>query len=146
MSSCHRITADVLKVDNIENYVATPEPIDSALIGANYAIINVYRQGGQGFLINYDLHLGDSVICNVKSNSCQSIKIYKDGLNSLWAKTEAKSEMPINIEFGKIYYVRCSIKMGAFVGRPQVELVDTKLGKSEFTAIQNKKDKKNNTK
>ncbi|MDR0575152.1 MAG: DUF2846 domain-containing protein, partial [Tannerella sp.] len=122
-SSCHRITADVLKIEDIENYLAGTETteIDSALIGADYAIINVYRMSGQGALINYDLHLGDSTICRVTNNFCKSIKINKDGLNSLWAKTETKSEVPINIESGNVYYIRCSVSMGAFAGRPKVE-------------------------
>jgi len=60
----------------------------------------------------------------------------------LWAKTEAKSEVPIKIEFGKVYYVRCSISMGAFVGRPKVELVDNARGKREYNAIQQKKNSK----
>ena len=140
-SSCHRITADVLKVENIENYAINTESteIDSALIGADYAIINVYRSSGQGALVSYDLHLGDETICRVSSNFCESIKIDKEGLNSLWAKTETKSEVPIKIEFGKVYYVRCSISMGAFVGRPKVELVDNARGKREYNAIQQKK-------
>ena len=144
-SSCHRITAEVLKVDGIENYMAVTETtdIDSALIDADYAIINVYRASGQGALVSYDLHLGDSIICRVTSNFCESIKIHKDGLNSLWARTETKSEIPINVEFGKMYYVRCGVKMGAFVGRPSLEMVDKKTGKIEFNAIQQKKNKKN---
>lgn len=144
VSSCHRITADVLRIDTNEFYAKIPEPIDSAMIGANYAIINVYRPSGTGFLVNYDLHLGDSIICRVKDNFCQSVKIYQDGYNTLWARTETKEEIPIKVEFGKIYYVRCGINMGAFVGRPSVEIVDGYTGKAEFTAIENKKVKKDN--
>jgi len=147
-STCHRITAEVLKIDSIENYMAGVEmtEVDSALIGADYAIINVYRPSGQGVLVSYDLYLGDSIISRVKSNFSESVKIYKDGLNSLWARTETKSEIPINVEFGKVYYVRCGIKTGALVGRPILELVDNKTGKTEFDSIQQKKkkNKKNN--
>ena len=143
-SSCHRITADILRIENIENYAVKAETseIDSALIGADYAIINVYRPSGQGVLISYDLHLGDSTICRVSNNSCKSIKINKNGLNSLWAKTETKSEVPINVEFGKVYYVRCSVSMGAFVGRPKVVIVDNATGKREYNAILQKKNAK----
>ncbi|MCL2327068.1 MAG: hypothetical protein FWC39_01000 [Bacteroidetes bacterium] len=145
MSTCHRITADVLKVDDIENYMAIAKTadIDSALIGADYAIINVYRPSGQGALVNYDLYLGDSVICRVTNNFCESIKIYKSGLNTLWARTETKAEIPINVEFGKTYYVLCGLKMGVAVGRPSIEMVDNTTGKAGFNAIQQKKDKKN---
>ena len=144
-SSCHRITVDVLKIDNIENYVVSTEMeyIDSTLIDADYAIINVYRpKSGQGAWVSYDLYLGDSIICRVKNDFCESIIVYKNGLNSLWAKTEAKSEIPINVEFGKAYYVRCGISMGAFVGRPQLVMVDNRTGKAEFDLIQQKKNKK----
>jgi hypothetical protein len=144
-SSCHRITVDVLKVEDTEKYLlnAKMADVDSTLIDENYAIINVYRPGGSGALIKYNLHLGDSIICRVNSNFCESIKIDKEGLNSLWAKTETKSEIPINVELGKVYYLRCSISMGAFVGRPKLELVDNKTGKIEFNSIQDKKEKKN---
>jgi hypothetical protein len=145
-STCHRITADVLKVGNIEDYAVEPEAIDSALIDADYALVNVYRTGGQGALVNFDLHLGDSVICRVKSNSAQSVKVYQEGLNTLWAKTESKTEIPVNIEFGRVYYVECAIRMGIMVGRPSIRIVDTNVGKPIFTGIQEKKNKKKNKK
>lgn len=140
-SSCHRITADVLKIENIENYTteAKTAEIDSALIGADYAIINVYRMSGAGMLVGYDLHLGDSTICRVSNNSYHSIKVNKKGRNSLWAKTEVKSEIPIDIEFGKVYYVRCGVSVGAFVGRPKIAIVDNATGKREYNLLQQKK-------
>jgi hypothetical protein len=129
----------VLRIDSIEIYAPKAEPIDSAMIGANFAIIKIYRPTGQGFLVGYNLHLGDSVICRVKDDFCQSVKVYKEGENTLWAKTEAKSEIPIKIEFGRIYYVRCGIDMGAFVGRPSLEIVGSNTGKSEFSAMEKRK-------
>ncbi|MCL2072973.1 MAG: DUF2846 domain-containing protein [Marinilabiliaceae bacterium] len=145
LSSCHRIIADVLRIADIENFKAVDEivDIDNVLFDADYAIINVYRAGGQGALVSYDLYLGDSIICRVSKNFCESIKIYKEGLNSLWAKTESKTEIPINVEFGKTYYVRCGITMGAFVGRPSLTMVDNNTGKAEFNAIELKNNKKN---
>jgi hypothetical protein len=137
-SSCHRITAAILRVDNLENYAAT-EVADSSLIGADYALLHVYRHGGTGALINFDLHLGDSVICRVGNKWKETVKINREGLNVLWARTETKTELPIYIELGQEYYIRCSIKMGAFVGRPQIELVHTSTGKAEFQSIPEKK-------
>ena len=64
--------------------------------------------------------------------------IKKDGLNTLWAKTEAKSQVPIDIKLGKTYYLRCGIAMGAFVGQPKLELVDSKAGKPEFESFKAK--------
>ena len=139
----HRITADVFKIENIETYAINLGhlEIDSTLIGVDYAVINVYRPAyiPYGAYINYNLHLGDSIICRVKRNFCESIKIYKDGYNSLWAKTETKTEIPIKVEFGKIYYILCSTSKGIFTARPYLEIVDTKEGKFEFDDIQRSK-------
>lgn len=135
-SSCHQITARILKVDNIEDY--TPESEEELLSDVDYAIINVYRYSGPGALVNYDLYLGDSVICRVKNNYKTTLHVKKDGLNTLWAKTEAKFEVPINVKTGKTYYVRCGITMGAFVGCPKIELIDSKTGKAEFESIKTK--------
>jgi hypothetical protein len=135
-SSCHRITAKILKVEEIESYKLSNE--EEFVPGVDYAVLNVYRYSGAGALVNYDLYLGDSVICRVKNNFKTSIQVSKKGLNTLWAKTEAKSEVPIDIKPGKTYYLRCGITMGFFVGHPSLELMDSKTGKSEFESLKPK--------
>ncbi|MGC3976814.1 MAG: hypothetical protein QM751_00365 [Paludibacteraceae bacterium] len=137
-SSCHRITAKILKVASFDSPQVN-NIIDSTLINADYALLHIYRNSGAGMLISYDLHLGDTVICRVKNKWKTTVKIKKDGLNTLWAKTETKQELPINIKFGKEYYIRCSVVMGAFVGRPRIELIDNFNGKPEFQAIKSNK-------
>jgi hypothetical protein len=132
-SSCHRIKAKILKVDNFDNIPA--QLVDSVLLNADYALLHVYRYSGAGALVAYDLHLGDTVICRVKNKWKKTIRIRKDGLNTLWARTEVKEELPVNIKFGKEYYVRCGVTLGAFVGHPKLELVDNELGKSEYQSI-----------
>lgn len=92
----------------------------------------MYRFSGVGPAVSYDLHLGDEVVCRVKNNFKKSIQIKTTGAVTIWAKTEAKSEIPVTIEPGHTYYVRCSVTMGAFVGHPLLELVDYQTGKSEF--------------
>lgn len=135
-SSCHRITAKILKVDDIGQLLVEEE--EPVIQGADYAIVNVYRYSGAGPIINYDVYLGDSVICRVKNNYKTSVKVKKDGLNTLWAKTESKSEVPVDVKMGCQYYLRCSLVMGAFVGRPKLELVDWKTGKAEFESFKAK--------
>jgi len=135
-STCHRITAKILKVENIENFA--PKVEEEVLSDVDYAILNVYRYSGPGALVGYDLYLGDSIICRVKNNFKTTIHIKKDGLNTLWASTEAKLEVPIDIKMGKTYYLRCGITMGAFVGHPKLELIDGKTGKAEFESFKAK--------
>jgi hypothetical protein len=138
-SSCDRITAKILKIDNPED-LKNIETNKTAIIDStwDYAILYVYRPSGVGAFVSYDLYLGDQVICKVKNNSKQEIKITKKGKNILWAKTESKSEVPIDIEFGREYYLRCTMVMGIMVGRPQLQLVDRIQGKSEYDSIKGK--------
>jgi hypothetical protein len=135
-SSCHRIKATILKIDDIENF--KPELIEE-LLDVDYAILNIYRPSGAGALVGYDLYLGDSVICRVKNNYKTTVHIKKDGLNSLWAKTETKTEVPINIILGKTYYLRCGVTTGLMVGRPSLELISGSMAKKEFESIKTKK-------
>lgn len=134
-STCDRITVNVLKYTNPENLKTA---VEEELLDIDHAILYVYRTAGSGFLVSYDLYLGDSVICRVKNNFKTKISVHKDGLNSLWAKTESKTEIPINIKPGKEYYLRCGIKLGAFVGRPDIQLVDKVVGKGQYASIKAK--------
>ncbi len=137
-STCHRIMAKILKVEKIENYTpksAVAKKEKQVPLDDNYAILNIYRPDGVAVSLNYDLHLGDSVICRVKNKFKTTIRINKEGSNVLWAKTEAKSEVPIDIKMGKTYYLRCGTTMGAVIGRPQLELVDNETGKAAFDNI-----------
>jgi hypothetical protein len=142
LSSCHRITANIIKINNTKDYQIAMTTPDDSLIGADYALLHVYRTGGAGPLISFDLHLGDTIICRVSNNKKETVKIDREGLNTLWARTESKAELPIDIQFGNEYYIRCSINMGILVGRPKLEIVDNQTGRMEFQAVAQKKEKK----
>ena len=135
-SSCHRISAQILKINNPGTMISYRDT--SSIPGADYALLHIYRFGGVGLLVSYDLHLGDSVIFRVKDRSKVTLKIKKDGMNTIWAKTEAKAEIPINIKLGKEYYIRCSMSMGTFVEHPEIELVDERTGKYEYESFKSK--------
>jgi hypothetical protein len=134
MSSCHRIVAEVIKVDagQLALIQKADEQIDSTL---DHAVLYVYRNGGTGPLVGYNLYLGDSVLCRVTSRFKQEIKISKTGEVELWAKTESRAAVPIELKKGKIYYLRCSVGMGIMVGRPSLELVGRKTGSREYETV-----------
>lgn len=134
-STCHRITAEIYFLENIDQQIfvtnTEPEYFDTT---ANYALIHIYRKGSYGALVSYMLHLGDTELCRVNVNCQETVMVMPEGPNELWAKTESKLAIPINIEHGKEYYVRCGVSMGLFIGRPTLILVDNRTGKSEFEA------------
>jgi hypothetical protein len=126
-------TAIVLAYDTAENLS----------VDDDYALMHFYRINSVvGAAIKYNVHLGDTVICRVGNRWKQTVKVDKEGLATLWARTESKIELPVDIKFGKEYYIRCSVKMGIVAGRPKLELVDNQTGEQELQSIKEKEPKK----
>jgi hypothetical protein len=136
-SSCHRITAKILKINNANTTSLIQREVGT--LNHNYAILNIYSDPAPGVILNYDLHLGDSIICRVKNNLKATIAIKMEGLNSLWAKTDARSEIQIDIKYGHTYYLRCSTSNGELVVRPILEIVDPNIGIKKFDIFSNSK-------
>ena len=134
VSSCHRITAVIFRIDNVDEITAAAKA-DDAAADWDYALLHIYRYGGAGALVGYDVYLGNDVICRAKNRWKTTIQIRSFGLNTVWASTESKTEIPVNFEPGREYYIRCGIKMGIAVGRPTLELVDKNTGQAEFASI-----------
>lgn len=53
------------------------------------------------------------------------------GKHTFATRSEAKNSLSIDVEPGKVYFVKYSIHMGAFVGRPHIELVSQEQGARE---------------
>ncbi|MDR1091003.1 MAG: DUF2846 domain-containing protein [Prevotella sp.] len=116
----------------------SPEP--AFQLTEDCALLHIYRKSSlAGAAISYDLYLDNDKIFRATNKSKTTIKITKEGMNTLSAKTETKTEIPINIQFGNEYYIRCGMKMGALVGRPKIEVMDSHTGKAEFEKIPLKK-------
>jgi hypothetical protein len=137
-SSCHRITAQILRIENFDSTLPV-STVDSTLLNKDYALIHFYRYSGVGALVSYDIHLGDTVLCRASNNWKKTVKVRKEGYNTVWAKTETKIEIPVNIKMGQEYYIRCGISMGVMVGHPVLTLVDNNSGRLEYQSIKYKK-------
>jgi uncharacterized membrane protein YhaH (DUF805 family) len=104
--------------------------------GYNYALLHIYRRSAvMGFGISYNLHLGNEVIFRVKNGSRTTVKVTGGGQYVLWGKTERKVQIPIHIQLGREYYIRCGLKIGILAGVPKMEIVDSQTGKPEYDAI-----------
>lgn len=105
----------------------------SPTVPGDSAIIHFYRRGSmKGCLISFDVYLGDVAVFRATNKSRASVPVKTEGVYSLRAKTESSTEIPVDIRFGREYFVRCSLGFGAFVGRPKIELVDENTGRAEF--------------
>jgi hypothetical protein len=104
--------------------------------GTSYALVHVYRLNKlAGFAIGYDVRLNDSVVYRARNNSQATIRRTKSGSIVLSAKTEARSELTLDVQTGREYYVRCSLGMGAVVGRPQLTQVTVAEGKQDAARV-----------
>ncbi|WP_345053593.1 hypothetical protein [Hymenobacter glaciei] len=104
--------------------------------GTPYALLHFYRPGKMtGFLIGYDVHVGDSVGYRARNGSQGAVRRHVPGPVTVWAKTEAREEIVLDVQPGREYYVRCSIGMGALVGRPHLQQVSVVQGRKESGAI-----------
>lgn len=134
-STCHRIKAKILRLADPEGFV---KEVNNIIEEKDIAVLHIYRFGGMGSLVGYNLYLGDSLICRVKNNWKETLIIKKSGSTTLWAKTETKVEIPIQLDLGHEYFIRCGINMGAMVGRPSLNLVNAKTGRIEFDSVKGK--------
>ena len=104
--------------------------------GTPYALLHFYRPGKMvGFLIGYDVHVGDSVGYRARNGSRGEVRRRVAGPVSVWAKTEAREEIVLNVQPGREYFIRCTLGAGAVVGRPHLQQVTVDQGRKETTGI-----------
>jgi hypothetical protein len=115
----------------------TSETASAALpAGTPYALLHFYRPGKMaGFLIGYDVHVGDSVGYRARNGSRGEVRRRVPGPVMVWAKTEAREELVLDVQPGREYYVRCTIGVGAVVGRPHLQQVSVAQGQKESAGI-----------
>ena len=88
-----------------------------------------------GFLIGYDVHMGDSVKYRAKDGSRGNVRWVTPGPVKVWAKTEAREEITLPVQTGREYFVRCTLGAGALVGRPHLQQVSVEQGRKELASI-----------
>jgi hypothetical protein len=138
-NSCYRIKANILYCTNLAGVMAKLNTIEDSITKSklpgnpNYALLYLYRpEVPDGYLREYNIHLNDSIIWRVKNNSRFEIKLQKKGINALWAETEARDSVLIDVRFGEEYFLKCTLKMGVIIGRPDMELISKEQGRYEF--------------
>jgi hypothetical protein len=120
----------------VSNALTNPEMSATLPANTRYALVHMYRLNKfAGFAIGYDVRLNDSVVYRARNNSQATIRCTKSGPIVLSAKTEARSELTLDIQPGREYYVRCALGMGAVVGRPQLTQVAVAEGKQDVARV-----------
>ena len=88
------------------------------------AVIFFFRTGRGGGAIKFHVHTleGHPVGYLGASGDSFSIEV-EPGTHHYWSKAASRNDVILNVEAGKVYYVKATVKMGAVVGRPVLEQV-----------------------
>ncbi len=110
-STCYRIHADVYAVSDATVYKKaqqyTADSLARTLLAdtASYALLYVYRpRSGVGSIVQYNLHVDDSMVCRVKFGTKCIVKLPRAGHVKVWARTEARDEVDIDVQPGHVYF------------------------------------------
>ncbi|NLR77355.1 hypothetical protein [Chitinophaga eiseniae] len=147
-SSCYRLFGEIYYHPDMSGLMANRLKLFDTIMQtllpdtASYALLYVYRvESAIGAAISYNVSLNDSVACRMRNGSKKIIKIYQTGLTKISARTESHDEVTIDIHPGRAYFVRCAIGMGAFVGRPRLNIIETDTGLNEFNGVKERSKK-----
>jgi len=99
-------------------------------IPANKAVVYIFRVGSYGFAVHYTVNANDTPVSPVHLYTGGYFVYYADpGKTEFWAKVaEGESHIVLDIEAGKSYFIKGSVKMGTIVGRPFLKEVPADVG------------------
>ena len=115
------------------NGCATLGPIYTRVdtIPGGKAIVYIYRPPSfMGGGVAYDVKVGDTVITTLQSGGYYPY-LAEPGEKEFWAKTESRSAVTLDIKPGQIYYLKGTVGIGFFVGRPHLIVVASDIGEKE---------------
>ena len=103
---------------------------------AGKGLVYIYRPGKfMGGGVVFDVHAGPKAENHavVALQSGGYFPYYAEpGELELWSKTESTSSVTVDVKAGEMAYVRGSVGVGFFVGRPSLEVVDRSTGEREI--------------
>jgi hypothetical protein len=106
------------------------QPVNS--IPEGVGLIYLYRESAFfGGGVTYDVKVGETVITTLPSGGYYPYLV-KPGEVELWAKTEARSAVTVDVKAGEVYYVKGEVGVGFLVGRPHLRVVTREKGEQEI--------------
>jgi len=95
-------------------------------------LIYIYRPASVvGSAISYDIFTGNEKIGRLLPGGYLTY-FATPGELELWGKTEAKGSITLDVKADQIQYVKGSLSVGFFVGRPVLMTVEPEVGQQEI--------------
>lgn len=107
----------------------------------NNSMLYVYRPSSfVGGGVYYDIHTNDNskdeIIGTLRNGGFIEKEITPTENLEVWAKTEAKASVSLDIKPNETYCVKGGVGIGFLVGRPNLEIVDKTLCEKEIIDTQ----------
>ncbi len=140
-STCYRVKAKIYRNLNISEdilakYAKLREEENKSKLpaDADFAVIYFYRPSLPiGALLGYKIKTEkDSIIGRVRNGEKFAYKTKKFGNQVFVGELETKEQLTINVQKGQEYFVRCAVTMGVVVGRPEITLIENRVGRKEY--------------
>lgn len=103
----------------------------------NKSMLYVYRPSSfMGGGVYYDIHTNDNnkdeIIGTLRNGGFIEKEITPTENTEIWAKTESKASVSIDMKPNETYCVKGGVGIGFLVGRPNLEIVDKALCEKEI--------------
>jgi hypothetical protein len=96
-------------------------------------LIYIYRPNNFcGAGVSYDVKVGENPITTLY-NGGYFPYFSNPGEVEFWAKTESKSAVTLDVNNGETYYIKGTVGVGFFVGRPHLIVVDPNIAEEEIS-------------
>jgi ribosomal protein L7Ae-like RNA K-turn-binding protein len=105
--------------------VAAQDPLFAPKEGV--AVVYVFRNSSLGMAVGMNVALDGEKIGRTGAKRYIRTEV-QPGSHTISCKSETVSEVTFDAEAGKVYYVWQQIKMGAFIARNNLQLVDEATG------------------
>lgn len=117
------------------------QKIDS--IPEGVGLVYIYRPFNLiGSGVVYDVKVGETAVTTLSIGGYYPY-FAKPGEVELWAKTESKSSVTLDVKAGQTYFVKGTVGVGILVGRPHLMVVPTEIGEKEIVECNLIPEKKN---
>ena len=98
--------------------------IDQLSAPDDKAVIFFFRTGSGGGAVKFHVHDMDGKPMGYLGASGDSFSIeVPAGTHQYWSRAASRNDVILNVEAGKVYYVKATVNMGFAVGRPVLEQV-----------------------
>lgn len=99
----------------------------------NTGLVYFYRPSGfVGGGVAYDIKTEDNNVVTTLHNGGYFPYYAKQGEREFWARTESRSSVTIDVKPGSVHFVKGTVGVGFFVGRPHLIVVPNEIAEKEI--------------